>query len=229
MRKFAVIGLGTFGISIAQALTEKGAEVIAIDRDMDRVEAIQDYVSVAVRLDSTDENALKAQGLNELDVAVVCIGEDFESNLLTSVLLKQLGVKTVVTRATKPLEEKILKSVGIDRVALPEQEIGEKLAYSLMHPTFKELFYLAEQYTIAELDAPNFFAGKKLRDIDLRGKYGLNIIIIRRQTEVESNEEETTTKEKVILPEPKTEIQEKDTLVMVGKSEDLNTLMSQSD
>jgi trk system potassium uptake protein TrkA len=228
MSKFAVLGLGTFGSSVAQALTEKGAEVIAVDRQMERVEEIQDYVSVAVKLDSTDENALKAQGIHEVDIAIVCIGEDFESNLLTSVLLKQLGVPIVVTRATRPIEEKILKAVGIDRVVLPEQEIGEKLAYALMHPNFKEIFFLGGQISVVEFKAPEKFIGKSLETIQLRAKYGLNLVSIQRKREETDKRGNITTRLDIIMPTARTTIEKEDSLVLVGKKEDINKLLTKT-
>ncbi len=224
MKKFAVIGLGTFGESVAKSLTEKGAEVIAIDRNMERVEEIQDYVSVAVQLDSTDENALLAQGIHEVDIAVVCIGEDFESNLLTSVLLQQIGVPEVITRATRPIESKILKAVGIQRVVNPEEEVGEKLAYSLMHPTLKEIFYLAGDISVAELETPKTFVGKSLQELALRAKYGINLIVIR--TPVRKKAGEKPTREKVIMPTADTVIQEGDLLVVVGTKDAINKVTS---
>ena len=228
MKKFAILGLGSFGESLAKSLSEKGAEVIAVDRNMTRVEEIQDYVSIAVKLDSTDENALKAQGINEVDYAVVCIGEDFESNLLTSVLLKQLGVPNVITRATRPIEEKILKAVGIDRVVLPEQEVGEKLAYSLMHPQLKEIFYLAGEITIAELESPIYFIGKTLEELQLRSKFGVNLITIRRRHKIDEKAEKPVIDEEVMMPTAQTVIQENDILVLVGKKSDINKLLSRS-
>ncbi|OGB66023.1 MAG: hypothetical protein A2Y94_14595 [Caldithrix sp. RBG_13_44_9] len=228
MAKFAILGLGTFGSSLAQALTEKGAEVIAVDRQMERVEEIQDYVSVAVKLDSTDENALKAQGIHEVDVAIVCIGEDFESNLLTSVLLKQLGVPIVVTRATKPIEEKILKAVGIDRVVLPEQEIGEKLAYALMHPNFKEIFFMGGQISVVEFKAPEKFVGKTLEEIQLRGKYGLNLVTIQRKREEKDKKGKINSRIDIIMPTAQTTIEKEDSLVLVGKKEDINKMFEKT-
>lgn len=228
MAKFAILGLGTFGSSLAQALTEKGAEVIAVDRQMERVEEIQDYVSVAVKLDSTDENALKAQGIHEVDVAIVCIGEDFESNLLTSVLLKQLGVPIVVTRATKPIEEKILKAVGIDRVVLPEQEIGEKLAYALMHPNFKEIFFMGGLISVVEFKAPEKFVGKTLEEIQLRGKYGLNLVTIQRQREEKDKKGKINSRIDIIMPTAQTTIEKEDSLVLVGKKEDINKMFEKT-
>ncbi len=217
MRKFAIIGLGTFGESLAKSLTEKGAEVIAIDRNMDRVEAIQDYVSIAVQLDSTEEGALLAQGIDEVDVAVVCIGEDFKSNLLTSVLLKQIGVPQVISRSTGMLETKILKAVGIERVVDPEEEVGERLAYSLMHPALKDIFYLAGNISVAEFKAPRSFVGKTLQELSLRPKYGINLIVIRSQTEKG---------EQVVMPNAETVIREGDHLMVVGSREAINKVVN---
>ncbi len=226
MKKFAVLGLGTFGSGIAKSLTEKGAEVIAVDREMERVEEIQEFVSIAVQLDSTDESALKAQGIHEVDVAIVCIGEDFESNLLTSVLLKQLEVPTVVTRATRPLEEKILEAVGIDRVVLPEEEIAERLAYTLMHPNFKEIFYLGANISVVDLLAPDRFIGKSLEEIQLRSKYGLTLITIERKKRDGDKPEKKVGGVEVIMPTAQTTILEEDSLILVGKKEDINKLLS---
>ncbi|GAB4332434.1 MAG: TrkA family potassium uptake protein [Calditrichia bacterium] len=228
MKKFAIIGLGAFGQSIALALTEKGAEVIAIDRDMSRVEDIQDYVSVAIRMDSTDEHTLKSQGIHEVDCAVVCIGEDFESNLLTAVLLKQLGVPRVITRATRSIEEKILSSVGIDQVVLPEQEIGEKLAYSLMHPKLKDIFYLSGEFNIVELEAPENLLGKTLEELRIRSKYNVNLITIRRSV-VETQKDGTEiVRQQILMPAADTVIQESDILILFGKKQDIARLAERS-
>ncbi len=216
MKKFAVIGLGVFGSSIAKSLTEKGVEVIAIDRDMERVNAIQDYVTLAVRLDSTDESALMAQGVNEVDVAIVCIGEHFEDNLLTSVLLKQLGVKTVITRATSDIQTKILNAVGIDRIINPEQEVGEKLAYTLVHPSLNEIFYLSGSVTIAEIKVPERFVGKTPGELQLRAKYGINLILIERKVEEALIGEKKVLRHKTIIPAADTVLEADDDLVVVG-------------
>lgn len=224
MKKFAIIGLGTFGSSLAKSLTEKGAEVIAIDRDMERVEAIQDYVTIAVRLDSTDENALASQGIADVDAAVVCIGEDFESNLLTSVMLLNMGVKNVVTRATRDIEEKILKAVGIERVINPEMIVGERLAYTLMHPALKEIFYLAGELTVAEVESPRDFVGKSLEELALRRKFGLNLIVIQTIAEKKEVNGKLQIRREPLLPTADTVIKEGDLLTVVGHKKDISKL-----
>ena len=229
MKKVAVIGLGSFGESLAKSLTEKGAEVIAIDRNMERVEAIQDFVTVAVRMDSTDENALLAQSINEVDTVVVCIGEDFQSNLMTAVLVKQIGVKSIIARATKEIEAKILKAVGIERVINPELEIGEKLAYSLMHPKLQDILYASGDVTVAELEAPEKLVGKTLAELDLRRKYSVNIVIIQHmEKKVDKNGNESVTR-KTMIPVPETVISREDILVLVGLRGDVQKIASLED
>lgn len=226
MKKIAILGLGAFGQSLSRSLTELGAEVIAIDRDISRVEEIQDYVSVAVRLDSTDQNALMAQGIHEVDIAIVCIGEDFESNLLTAVLMKQMGVPKVITRATRTIEEKILNAVGIDQVVLPEQEIGEKLAYSLMHPQLHEIFYVADQFSIAEFKAPEKMLGKPLSELHLRRKHGINLLIIRRKVVTTGKDGQTFEKVESVLPEAESKLQAGDMLLVLGKKKEIKKFLA---
>src|SRR6056297_2976590 len=126
MERYAVIGLGRFGFRLAELLTQAGAEVIAIDRRRDLVDAIRDRVGLAVALDSTDEEALRTQGIDKVDVAVVGIGTDFEANVLSVVTLKQLGLQRVIARATTPIRAKILSRVGADDIVNPENESAER-------------------------------------------------------------------------------------------------------
>ena len=134
MRRFAVIGLGKFGGTVARSLAERGAEVIAVDKDEKLVDTFAEIATLAVKLDSTDEEALKTQGIDKVDVAIVSIG-DFEASILTTALLKRLGVPTVITKATQSvsqIQERILNLVGADKVVLPEMEMGKRLAQNLL-------------------------------------------------------------------------------------------------
>ena len=134
----------------------------------------------------------------------------------------------VVTRATKPIEEKILKAVGIDRVVLPEQEIGEKLAYALMHPNFKEIFFLGGQISVVEFKAPEKFVGKSLETIQLRVKYGLNLVSIQRKREEKDKKGNLNTRIDIIMPTAQTTIEKEDSLVLVGKKDDINKLLTKT-
>lgn len=220
MLRIAVIGLGTFGMSVLQALVDIGAEIIAIDQDRQRIEEIQDMVSMAIQMDSTDETTLVSQGINEVDVAVVCIGEDFLSNLLTAVTLKNLGVPKVVARATREIEEKILKTVGIDLVVIPEIEVGEKLAYSLIHQNLRDIVHLAGTTAMAEIDTPEEFVGKTLVELNLRAKFKVNLIMIKKPKMIGNIQ----TFEINSSPGAETRIEEGDILVIVGDRKDITKL-----
>ena len=134
MRQFAVIGLGRFGCKVAETLAQKGASVIAVDTIQENVEKVSDFVTKAVRIDSTDEKALLACGIKDVDVAVVAMGEDIESSVLTTALLKNLDVAEIVARACSTLHAQILRLVGATRVVFPEEYMGFRVANSILSP-----------------------------------------------------------------------------------------------
>jgi len=217
MRKFAVIGLGRFGATVAEALARRGAEVIAIDKNPELVEKFKEIVTLAVRLDSTDEEALLSQGVDKVDVAIVSIGE-FESCILTTALLKKIGVPKVITRAShtiSDIQEKILTLVGADRIILPEVEIGKKLAQSLIASNILDYFPITEKYSAAQVNAPKKFWGKKIGDLKIRQKYRVNILEIRKISE--DNKVEKVN----YLPQATDMIEKGDVLLVVGEEEDI--------
>jgi trk system potassium uptake protein TrkA len=224
--KYVIIGLGVFGRSLAEKLIQKGTEVIAIDKDMDLVEEVRDLVTYAVCMDSTDEKALDALGLKDVDVGIVCIGEDFESNLMTAVLLKQKGVKKIISRASDPLHIKILKAVGIDQIITPGVEAAEKLAYSLVHKSLLDISYISETTAAAKISVPASFAGKTLGKLNLRARFGINVVAIHRMVE-QSGKEGPILQEKVIsnIPGADTVIDASDILVVIGETENLDKIM----
>lgn len=186
MRKFAVIGLGRFGSTLARRLGEAGADVIAIDRDEERVSAVRDYVSVALCLDGTDERRLREQGVNEVDVAVVGMGESFESTQLTTVVLKRLGVKRVVVKSVDPLQEKIILRLGADQVVSPENDSAVRLAQVLVAPRIVDYIQLSKGHSLVQLNAPRKFHGKTIAELDVRKVYGVNIVAIKKRKEAGS-------------------------------------------
>jgi trk system potassium uptake protein TrkA len=213
--RFAVIGLGRLGSHLAQYLSSRGAEVIAIDKDMRTVEAIKDQVAFAVKLDSVDEEALRSQGIDKVDVVIVTIGEDFESNVLTVALLKKLGVKEVIARASSEIQRQILKLVGADRVIFPEADTAERLAQSLISPSILDYIPLTDGKSIAQVNAPRSFHGKTIAELKIRTRYGVSIIAVKRP----SDEEEVAE-----LPSPDYVIKKGDILVVVGANEDIERL-----
>ncbi len=178
--KVAVIGLGQFGKSLAVQLAKAGAEVIAIDSDMEVVDDVKNDVALAVKMDATDERDLKSQGVQKVDVVVASIG-DFEANQLVTVLAKRFGVSRVIARAASPTHARILKLIGADDVILPEDEAASKLTQRLMLPSLHNYFELIEGYSVAELAVPETFHGKTLQELDLRRRFGVNLIALKRK------------------------------------------------
>ncbi|MBN1130301.1 MAG: TrkA family potassium uptake protein [Chitinispirillaceae bacterium] len=227
MDKFLIVGLGVFGRALAENLVKKGVEVIAVDKNMEFIEEISDMVTYAVCLDSTDDKALDSIGLKDIDVAVVCIGEDFEATLMTSVLLKQKGVKKVISRASEPLHIKILKAVGMDQIVTPGVEAAEKLSYSLIHSSLLDINYISETTAAVKINVPSGLVGKTLGRLNLRARFGVNVVAIHRMVEVEGKEGPERV-EKVIsnIPGAETVLEKDDILVVIGETENLDKVMS---
>lgn len=228
MRNIAVIGLGGFGSSVARELTEKGVEVLAIDRDREPVEAIKDAVAQAATLDSTDENALRAVGIKNVDVAVVCIGEDIEANLLTTILLKKIGVHRIWTRALSPLQQEILKMLEVDNIINLEKEMGIFVATSLASANITRHIPLAKDHSIIEVQVPAEFIGKTLRSLDPRNKFGVNIVAIKRMSPAINEQGERVLEETVEdVPKPDDILEENDRLLIVGSNKNVERFANQ--
>ncbi|MFI4912792.1 MAG: potassium channel family protein [Sedimentisphaeraceae bacterium JB056] len=222
MKRFAVIGLGRFGQKLAIALSMSGAEVIAIDINREEIELIRDQVSLAVRLDSTDENALRAQGVDKVDMAIVGIGQGkggFEAAVLTVVNLKNFGIPNIYARAEQEIAGQVFEAVGATQVIYPEIESAQRWAYKLIAPQIGEKIDFAPGYSLARVKSPASFNGKTLVDIQLRQKYNVNLVAIKRG-EVAGEDSG-----KVInVPMPQTVIYENDILMVAGSDSDLAKL-----
>lgn len=224
MRQFVVIGLGRFGRKVAETLAKKGAPVIAIDCKPELVGNVSNFVIKAVQIDSTDEDALVASGVKDVDVAVVGMGEDVESSILTTALLKNLNIKEIVARASTPLHAQILKMVGATRVVFPEEDMGIRVANSILSPGVLEYIELGADYTLAEIEAKSESIDRTIDELDLRAKYGVNVLIVKRKVfEAGEKLEETMKKEMKVLPTSDYKIQEGDVLVVVGNSKDIES------
>lgn len=224
MHRIAVIGLGRFGTALARELVASGAQVIAIDSASSLVEEIKNQVPVAVRLDSTDSVALKSQGIDQVDVAVVAIGENFEAALLTTVILKKMNVKRIICRAQTIFHAEIFKQIGADEVIQPELQAGQHLGRQLANPRIHDFIRLAEEFSLIELHAPKQFVGQSLKTLELRPKYSVNLVAIKRQEEREV-EGEVTTQERILAAlDPGEVIRKDDVLVLVGSDKALAKL-----
>ena len=224
MRRFAVIGLGRFGKKLAIALAMSGAEVIAVDRDRSVIDQIRDQVSHAVKLDGTDEEALKSQGIDKVDVVIVGMGQGgraFESAILTVVNLKAMGVKEICARAENLIAGQVFSAVGATEVIYPEIESAQRWAYKLIAPQISEKIDFASGYSLARVKAPSSFNGKTVMEIQLRQKYNVNLVAIKRS---ESGKGRKGEKDIINVPMPNTVIYAGDILMAAGSDADLAKL-----
>ena len=214
--KFAVIGVGRYGETIARRLSEKGAQVFAFDPDEEKIENIKDEVACAVTLDATDVRALKAQILGELDAAVVAIGENFEATVLTCVHLMDMKVKRIIARASGYQQRLILEKIGITEILTPEDEVAYVVREKLLNPNIVSFLALPDDHEIAEIRAPKGVVGRPIEEVGFRNKYEMTLITIKREYDVVKNGEECKEEHIMGVPKSDTIIQEKDTLVVFG-------------
>ncbi len=217
-RSFAVIGLGRFGSAMAHTLVELGQDVIGIDSDDDRVRRLADVVSQGAQLDATDLRALKDVGVQDVDVAVISIGENIEASLLVVMQVMELGVGEVIAKAVTPLHGRILQKLGVKRVIYPERDMAIRVAHSLVVPNSLDYIELSRDFSIVELPAPREFVGKSLRQLELRPRYGLTLIAVKRKPD--NSDGEVTN----IAPSADEVIEAGDVLSLLGANERLAQL-----
>lgn len=214
--KIAVIGLGRFGTAIAKKLSEKNAEVLAIDLDEEKVVAISDHVAYAVALDSTDAKNLVAQNIQDMDAVVVAIGTNYQGLLLTTFILQELNVKRIIVRAQDHNQRRILQKMGITEILSPEDEVSNNVAEQLVNPSVLMCMQLPDNYEIVEIKAPRAMNNRSMADIDLRGKYKINLVTLLRQGEVDK-------KYHIIgVPQPETLVEKNDIIVLFGTTTNIN-------
>ncbi|MEI7025089.1 potassium channel family protein [Paenibacillus sp. y28] len=211
-KTFVVIGMGRFGSSVAYSLCNQGYEVLAIDSSEQRVQEVAHTVTHAVQADSTDEEALRALGVRNFDVVVVAIGEDIQASILTSIVLKEIGVPFLVVKAQTDLHGKVLAKIGVNKVVFPERDMGNRVATHLVSPNILDYIELSDDYSIVEMLAAPSMVGKNLRQLDVRAKFGCNVMAIKTGSRMN------------IAPQATDLIQEGDMLVVVGKKNQLQQL-----
>lgn len=211
---FAVIGMGRFGSSVAKTLYEMGYHVLAIDTDEKRIKNMLPYVSKGVQADSTDEEVLKELNIGRFDVVVVAIGQDIQSSILSTLILKDLKVQFLIVKAQNSLHGKVLEKIGADKVVFPERDMGHRVAHHLVSPNILDYIELSDQYSIVELKATDRMIGKNLRQLHLRAEFGCNVIAIKQPNQQEIN----------IAPLAEDIIKPNDILVVVGDNHDLSEL-----
>lgn len=220
-KHFAVIGLGRFGFSVAKTLAKYGSEVIAIDNHEERVKKVSDFVTFAVQLDAMDEKALRSVGIQNVDTAIVSIGENIEASILVVMILKEMGINNIIAKAVTTLHGKVLENLGVKRIIYPERDMAIRVAHSLIRPKVLEQLELSEEYSIVELPAPANLIGKTISESQLRSKYRVNLIAIKRKVTTEKGIIKEVWN---VNPLPTDSMQEADILVLIGLNEDLDKL-----
>ena len=214
MKRFAVIGLGNFGFYAAKALFEDDNEVIAIDTDKARVQAIDPYCSEAVVMDATDKDARKALGLETTDAVVVSTGTNISNSILICLHLKEMGVKKILSKALDDDHAKILKLVGVSEVIHPERDMAVRVSRGLSQPNMLEFIPLADEFDLVQMGSPRAFIGKSLKDLNLRAKYNVHVIAIK----------ELVPENFILVPPADFLIKDSDILIMLGKTKDIRRI-----
>jgi trk system potassium uptake protein len=221
--KYAVIGLGEFGSSAAVGLFRKGAEVIAVDTDMDRVNSVKDEVSLAIRLNATHEDALKSHGLGEVDVLIAAIGNNFEAQVLVVIHAKQHGIKKIIARATTADHIRVLQAVGADEVFNPEETAARWMVQRLLIRNISNYFELAEGFSVVEINAPASILGKTIEELNLRRRFRINLVAIKKQIRDSTGH---AIEQFNPVPPPTEIVREGDVLALAGSVLDLADFMA---
>jgi trk system potassium uptake protein len=221
---FAVIGLGSFGQKVCEVLVERGGKVIAIDNDSDLIDKVKDDVTQAILLDSTDEESLSNAPFDDVDVAIVAIGDNIAASILTTALLKRAGIPYIFARSVSNLHEQVLKQIGADEIVNIEIDQGLRIATRLMSPEVLDRIPVSQSISVAELYAGKNFIGKSLAKLDLRKKFNVNIISITRLTLSVDEVGNPVRNEQIIFPTSEEVVLEGDVFMVVGKNEDIDVL-----
>ncbi|ACE06391.1 hypothetical protein Aasi_1043 [Candidatus Amoebophilus asiaticus 5a2] len=205
-KSFIVIGLGRFGTSITQTLMKLGHEVMVIDCEEEKVNRASGMATQAIQLDSTDENALREVGVSNFDEAIVAIGSDILASILTTLLLKGLGVTKITAKANNDYHSKVLEKIGADRIVHPERDMGIRVAHHIVSSNVIDFIELSSEYSLVEISASAKMIGKSLEELEIRAKYGCTVIAIKKNGVRAIN----------ISPQGRDIIQEGDLLVVIG-------------
>ncbi|MGG6432226.1 potassium channel family protein [Anoxybacillus sp. D401a] len=214
-KEFAVIGLGRFGGSVCRTLSEQGMEVLAIDVDEEKVNAYASIASQAVVADSTDENVLKSLGIRNFDHVIVAIGDNIQASILTTLILKELGVEKITVKATNDYHEKVLKKIGADHIVHPERDMGERIANNMISNNVLDYLELSDRHSIVEIVANEKLHGHSLLELDIRAKYGINIVAIKRHNDI------------IVSPLASETIYAGDILIVIGADQDIDRFESE--
>jgi trk system potassium uptake protein len=215
MKKVVVIGLGIFGFNIMKALYESGIDVIAIDKNKDAVQRARDYSTKAVVADGIDREVMEMIGIQEDDTVIISFGEDLAASTLITLHLKQMKIKNIIVKAPNEEHKLILEKVGATEVIIPEKEIAGKVAKSLISPNVLDYLPLSDDYMIFEMAPPNSFLGKTIAELQLRGKYHIEVIAVR----------DVVSDRLHMVPAADFVIKDGEVLIVVGKDKDIKKIV----
>lgn len=211
-KQFVVIGLGQFGKSVATTLYSMGYDVLAVDINAERVDAINGKVTHAAQADATDEEALHALGIHNFDSAIVSLGKSLQASIIVTLLLKELGVPTVIAEAQTDIHAKALGKIGADKVLFPERDMGQRVAHHLASSNILDMIELSSEFTLMELRPLEEWIGHSLSELAMRRHYGINVVAICNAGGVNAS------------PKAEDVIRAEDVLLVVGAADRLNKL-----
>lgn len=215
VKKFGVFGLGDFGQSVAIALAKNGCEVLAVDIHEENIQDIADYVTTAVRADLCDHDALKHLNIKSLDVVVVAVGDNMEAGVMATILAKEAGVPYILAKAKNEIFAKVLKKVGADEIVFPEIAMGQRIAKGLLTGKFIDLLELSSKFSLTEFKVFDRWVGKTLRELNLRERYGVNMIGRKIGEEIEMD------------LNPDAPMEEGDIYIVAGKNKSLEQCLEE--
>ena len=221
---FLVIGLGTFGMQTCLELSARGARVIAVDNNPDLIEKVKDHTSRAVLLDSTDEQFLSDLPVEDIDMAVIAIGDSIEASILTTALLKKAGIPYIIARAATELHHRVLRQIGANEILDIERNAGRQVAEKILAPEVLDSVPITMEISIAEVFLPGGFVDRTFADVDLPGRMNLNISAIKREKISVDEEGNPVSRERVVFPTPETVFEQGDVLVVIGRNDDIEKL-----
>lgn len=213
MKSLLIIGLGSFGMTLARNLVKRGNEVAVIDTDEERINKAREFVDKAIIADGIKVEVLKELRIDDFDVVVVNLGDRIDASVLAALHLRELGAREIVVKAVSSDHETILKMIGVNQVVFPERDMALRLSYILSSSNVMDQFFLTSDYSLVELAAPSALVGKSLSELDLRNRYGVQVILIKQ-----------TVPEELIFPSGDIVVKDSDVLVVMGKEKDLKRL-----
>ncbi|WIV11406.1 TrkA family potassium uptake protein [Proteiniborus sp. MB09-C3] len=212
MKQFVVIGCGRFGSSVAKTLYNQGYDVLAIDSNEEIIQELSNQVTYAAQADVEDEQALKALGIRNFDVAVISIGSNIQASIMATLIVKELGVRTVIAKAQTDVHAKVLTKIGADRVVFPERDMGVRVAHNLVSSNVVDYIELDPDYSIVEITAIKEWENETLKELKLPAKYGINVMAIKQKDNMN------------ISPNADDVIRPGDILIVLGNNQDLAKL-----